>query len=225
MILKIKKFPWVESANDYAKKIGSSNRDCLGNIIVALKQTKGRGQFGRIWSSKENNLYFSAIFPPVEDNLVCQLSYLICVAIGESIRHFIGDLVDVSYKIPNDIFVGDLKISGILIERLNQVTVIGIGVNTSECPQNIPAICMGHYKKIDNDKVLSKILINLCFYWNLWQEKGFADIKNMWIQNSRQIGKQIIDSNGCKVILSGITDNGLLILNYEDGSQVVRHFL
>lgn len=225
MILKIKKFSWVESTSDYAKKIISRNKDYLGNVIVASRQTKGRGQFGKIWSSKENNLYFSAIFPNIKNDLVCQLSYIICVAVGESIKDFIGDLANISYKIPNDIFVDDQKVSGILIEKLDNGTVIGIGINTLECPENVQATHIGFYKKISNDEILSKVLTNLCFYWNLWQEKGFRIIKKMWLEHSRQIGKQIIDYKGEKVLLSDINDKGFLILDYMDGSRFIRHFL
>ncbi|PKM92539.1 MAG: hypothetical protein CVU80_02825, partial [Elusimicrobia bacterium HGW-Elusimicrobia-4] len=74
--MRIIRFKKIDSTQDYAKKIAEKSVSGLpsagsvaGTIVLAEKQTKGRGQFERGWSSSKGGLYFSIILKPKIDTL------------------------------------------------------------------------------------------------------------------------------------------------------------
>lgn len=133
----------AESSNDVARM----TIDSLDNLSVVSvrKQTKGRGQHGRVWESADNrNLTFSIVLKnleilPKNQIAISQITALSICKLLE--RHSIKSKI----KWPNDIYVAENKICGILIE--NSITsdkiiwsIIGIGlnVNQTEFPEWIP---------------------------------------------------------------------------------------
>jgi BirA family biotin operon repressor/biotin-[acetyl-CoA-carboxylase] ligase len=122
----------VESTNDYLKAFLSARID---RMVVAGEQTSGKGQHGRSWYSPPGRgLYVSYLFYPSwsvqRSPVVNQASAL---AVVESIRRF-ERRADVRLKRPNDVYIGDRKVCGILSElgstgnRVNWA-IIGIGIN------------------------------------------------------------------------------------------------
>jgi len=101
-----------------------------GDSVLAYRQTKGRGQHGRIWQSGLGGLYLSIILKDV--NLAD-----ITLKIGEIVRGYLEDLTHQKFdiKLPNDILIKGEKICGILVESKtcgNDVwAVCGIGLNVN----------------------------------------------------------------------------------------------
>ena len=99
-------------------------------FIYASYQTAGRGQTGNHWESEEGkNLLCSILLPP-DKNL-----YFLNIAVGVAIVRMIGD--DFTIKWPNDIYWGDKKVAGILIENAivgNEIrhSIAGIGLNVNQ---------------------------------------------------------------------------------------------
>lgn len=108
-----------------------------GQIFAALFQSEGRGQRGNTWESRAGeNLTFSILLKPSDIYLREQFCISQAVALG--IVAWLGDKgVDARIKWPNDIYVGDKKICGILIENYAQGNLIvqsiaGVGLNLSQ---------------------------------------------------------------------------------------------
>lgn len=133
----------VDSTNKYVKM----HVDELDNlsVVTALTQTAGRGQGDHTWHSKPGeNLLFSILLK--EPEVLPAEQKKISDAIAQSVvqlleRHGIEAWI----KPPNDIWVGDRKICGILIEhslRAGRIlwTVIGIGLNVNQTsfPEDLP---------------------------------------------------------------------------------------
>ncbi|PWV37795.1 MAG: biotin--[acetyl-CoA-carboxylase] ligase [Desulfurococcaceae archaeon] len=102
-------------------------------LVVCERQTRGRGRFGRHWSSDEGGLWFSITYPELAMGLIGVLNLGVGVAVASSIRSLYG--VDALLKWPNDVLVGKKKIAGVLIEgvfgdSMSRV-VIGVGVNVN----------------------------------------------------------------------------------------------
>ena len=105
--------------------------------VVAEYQTAGRGCGSNTWESERGkNLTFSVLLHPTEIPADCQfrISEAVSVALCETLEQFFRP---VTIKWPNDIYVGDRKICGILIEnqlrgRLISDSIVGIGLNVNQ---------------------------------------------------------------------------------------------
>ena len=126
----------IPSTNDYANQLALDNNE-HGLVVVAALQTQGKGQRGNVWESKSGeNLLFSILLKPSFLKVQRQflLSKVAALAVCKTISTY---LPDVTIKWPNDIYVGNEKIAGILIENsfssstLN-TSVVGIGVNVNQ---------------------------------------------------------------------------------------------
>ena len=138
--------PEVQSTNTYLLDLlaqGTTLPDTT--VIYTLRQTAGRGQMGNSWESElDKNILFSMLLSPTflpirEQFLLSQICSLgIVETLDELIRtQHLQDEVKLSIKWPNDIYAGDGKLCGILIEnRLMggtlQHSVLGVGINVNQ---------------------------------------------------------------------------------------------
>jgi BirA family biotin operon repressor/biotin-[acetyl-CoA-carboxylase] ligase len=104
-----------------------------GTVVVAERQTAGRGRHGRSWVSREGNLYFSAVFRPTMDTLPF-LSMIAGVASSRAIRKITG--LDPRIKWPNDVILDGKKVGGILVESAVEgekvlYAIVGVGINVN----------------------------------------------------------------------------------------------
>ncbi|MBM3418227.1 MAG: biotin--[acetyl-CoA-carboxylase] ligase [Bacteroidetes bacterium] len=135
----------VDSTNNYAAKLVSDGLCQNGAVILADFQTKGKGQRGNHWLSKKGkNILMSVVYHP-DDLSVCeQIKFNWGVSLA--IISFLEDFgIDAQVKWPNDIFVQNNKIAGILIE--NQLTgylvsssIFGIGLNVNQIDHNLKGV-------------------------------------------------------------------------------------
>lgn len=109
-------------------------------VIAARRQSAGRGQRGNTWESEPDaNLTFSILvrpagIPPVKQMAI---SRAVSLSIVRWLDRYLPDGMEASIKWPNDIYVGDRKICGILIEHVLTAgrierTVIGAGININQ---------------------------------------------------------------------------------------------
>lgn len=129
--------PTVDSTNEYAKQLLAKTKPVEGTAIIAYEQTLGRGQFGNKWSSSAGkDLILSIIlfpgFLPVSGQFL--LSRAISLGIREAIQFYLKEPVKIKW--PNDIYCGERKLAGILIENSLQGskiadTIVGIGLNVN----------------------------------------------------------------------------------------------
>ncbi len=128
----------VSSTNDVCMQAAADGR-AEGLVVAAHFQEHGRGQRGNAWESGSGlNLTFSVLLRPtfirVEEQFL--ISKVVAVAICDWVAQYVKDK-SVAIKWPNDIYVDDCKIAGVLIENsFNSselsVSVVGIGVNVNQ---------------------------------------------------------------------------------------------
>ena len=132
MKFEIFKFKSVTSTNDAAINLIKEEKKEVG-CVYADKQIKGRGSHGREWISDEGNL-FGSIFFPLKNNYppFNEFSIINPIIISGVIKHFCEEK-NITLKYPNDVFVNEKKICGILQELINldnrKFLIVGIGVN------------------------------------------------------------------------------------------------
>ena len=125
------------STNNYAATQLLTNSPPDGSVIITDSQIDGRGQGVAKWESESGrNLTFSIVLYPdfLEVSNQFELSKVISLGVVDFLSAFTPD---VSIKWPNDIYIGNGKVAGILIEnsiRINKISssIIGIGLNINQ---------------------------------------------------------------------------------------------
>ena len=136
--MKLKKFNFkiINSTNDQAFQIIKNTNNKSG-IVIAEKQKKGRGQYGKKWTSFKGNLFVSIFF---QVNMVQlslnNLTKINCLLVKKLLSNFYKDKITI--KKPNDLLINNMKISGILQETLSKsgetFIIVGIGINLIKSP-------------------------------------------------------------------------------------------
>ena len=136
--MKLKKFNFqiVNSTNDLAIKIIKNTNNKSG-IIIAKKQKKGRGQYGRKWTSFKGNLFVSIFFPIDKIQLSLKdLTKVNCILVKKLLSEFYKGKIFI--KKPNDLLINNMKVSGILQETISKsgekFMIVGIGINLVKSP-------------------------------------------------------------------------------------------
>lgn len=137
-------FNELASTNAYAIDLLSKTKPSEGTAIIAGHQTAGRGQIGRSWyASPDCNVLASVILYPrwLDARAQFGLSQAVALAVADTVRRYTPAQV----KWPNDVYVGDAKVAGILIQNSLagsqiQWSVVGIGLNVNEAnfPLELP---------------------------------------------------------------------------------------
>ena len=129
----------VDSTNTFLKDAVSKSAPLMeGTVIMADRQFAGRGQAANSWQSEAGkNLTFSILLNPVFLKIERQfeLNKAISIALNDVLTKYLGDCVYIKW--PNDIYVNNKKIGGILIENIIQGkkfkhAIIGIGLNVNQ---------------------------------------------------------------------------------------------
>jgi len=217
-----------------------------GTVVYALSQRAGRGQRGNRWESEPcKNLTFSIVLYPVflgaEEQFMLSkvISLGICDYVNSVINNPAFNKVECGVKIkwPNDINIGDEKVAGILIEnsiRNNEIvhSVIGVGLNVNQTRfgNNIPNPTS--LKLITGENFDLEICLgDLCScvearYLQLKSGKK-KEISNDYLKvlyRYQQMGIYEISGNPFAAKITGISEQGKLILEKEDGGIIECNF-
>ena len=164
--MKLKKylFKSVTSTNDIAiKKI----KKCTSSgIIIAKRQIKGRGRYGRKWIYLKDNLFMSIFFNLSTNFNLKKLTYTSCKIVKKSLLKLINKKVTV--KKPNDLLIDKKKVCGILQETIfynnKKFAIIGIGINVDRSPiiQSCPTTYLNFFtkKRLSSLKIYNEIKNN-----------------------------------------------------------------
>jgi len=135
---KVYSLPQCHSTNEEAQRLILEERPIEGQVVITANQTKGKGQRGNTWESQVGlNLTFSIIIKPTFLKIANQfeLHKISSLAIHDALFPILGNKLKIKW--PNDIYYGDNKLAGILIENIlrgNSIeySIIGIGLNINQ---------------------------------------------------------------------------------------------
>ncbi|MBE9480276.1 MAG: biotin--[acetyl-CoA-carboxylase] ligase [Bacteroidetes bacterium] len=136
----------VDSTNSYAAKMMPEDRLPEGTVIVAKTQHAGKGQDKNYWESAPfSNLTFSVVLYP--DFLAVEKQFILNKFVALAVYDFVKSFIKkhkVSIKWPNDIYIDEKKVAGILINNTIQgnvfdYSIIGIGLNINQIKFNSEA--------------------------------------------------------------------------------------
>jgi len=170
MEFKIVNIEQVDSTNKHILGLVESGECQEGLVVWADEQLAGRGHGDNIWESERGkNLTFSLVLRPVYIKPADQ--FIITKIISVAILHFLEKNMpskDISIKWPNDIYIGEKKVGGILIQnsikgKSIDYSIVGIGLNVNQTvfisdARNPVSIVQVSEKEYDLDKLLSQLL-------------------------------------------------------------------
>lgn len=209
-----------------------------GTVVVAERQTAGRGRRGRAWiSSPGDSVTFSLLwrFPP--GTLPLGLSLAVGVAVARALEKMAadeddvarpGDAVkpaDIRLKWPNDILLRGKKLGGILVELVPgapQAAVIGIGLNLrlpDSLPPEVRAAAAAWPQTAAVDAFLAALLIELLQVLEVFAQGGFAPLRQEWLARHAFADAEVMLLSDFAAPLSGICrgvdQQGALLLEVD----------
>lgn len=221
----------LESTNVRAKELARQGGG-PGLVVLARRQSSGRGRLQRPWESPRGGLWMSVVLQP---NLsladASKLTLAASVAIVDAVEELFS--LRLGIKWPNDLMFNGLKIAGILGEVVGewnavQTLILGIGINANfprkQLSPLFKATTLLEVLKVDVDlnilaatilKHLEKQVISL-------EGKAFEELRVCWLERAVSLGKEVRILRGEQVIqgiFKGITIDGVLLLETEGGEK------
>lgn len=205
-----------------------------GALVIAERQTKGRGRMGRTWVSPAGKGVWMSLLlrPALPLALAPQLTLLAAVALARGLQQVAA--LPIGIKWPNDLLVNGKKVCGVLLEssaedeRLVYVAVgIGISVNleAADFPEDLAeravSLKMACGRELDRADVIAAVLASFEELYGLYREQGFAPIRLLWeaLAVSLHEPAEIRTPAGVvRGIPRGLDDYGGLLVERADGT-------
>lgn len=228
-MINIYSFETLTSTMDEARDRVQNGAD-EGTVIVADRQSKGRGRRGRLWESLSGNLHYTYItYVNKSGHLLPELSFVVCVALGEEIRKLLPPPQCLTYKWPNDLMLNEKKVGGILLEAISlpdqnrTAYLLACGLNLAHKPSHprYPATSFSEEGLFfEKDEMINKFSSALETTLNLWKEKGFSPFQERWMTWAAGLNKSIsfeYQGKSYEGLFKGIDSKGGLMLESRQG--------
>lgn len=229
---KVIHYDAVESTIEVAKKLKKDDK-IDGTVIVAEKQTNGKGRFGRSWVSSKGGVWLSVILLPVLDPIDApKLNIVASMSVVNTIEE-LG--LNAQVKWPNDILINGKKVAGVLIhmnaelDKINYAIVsIGINVNNrlNDMPKDVSVLAttlkaeIG--RKIKRVDLTTKLLTELEKNYNILFENNFNNLLDEWKKRCVTFDNfvSVKTVNGVfEGIAKNIDEYGRLLLHLDSGQE------
>jgi BirA family biotin operon repressor/biotin-[acetyl-CoA-carboxylase] ligase len=221
----------VDSTNNYAAMLLSNDNAVHGTVILSDEQTAGRGQRGANWQSESgSNLLMSIILK--HDNLSVDRQFLLTQVASLAVVDLLGKIGLLAHiKWPNDIYVGDRKICGMLIENnlsgtVIRSSIIGIGLNVNQSYFDLTTATSIKLEK-GQSYPLQEILFSFIGSFNLFYDQLISsriqEIENLYkikllgFEQKRMFKDETGEFLG---IIRGVDSNGKLRMEVNGVEQI-----
>jgi BirA family biotin operon repressor/biotin-[acetyl-CoA-carboxylase] ligase len=220
-----RRFDQCASTNDLAAAWARDPHDPApdGGVIVADSQTAGRGRLGREWHSPAGkNLYFSCVLRP---DLPATQVPPITLCAGLAVCEVVNSLgATASIKWPNDVWVGEKKLAGVLTEmstrsqKVDSVIVgVGLNVNQTEFPPQLAAtsLRLETGKEHERSGLLDAMLVAMEGWVNRYVVSGVPALARAFEEHSLLGGQEV------RVRIAGEVIRGRVLRLADDGSLLI----
>lgn len=223
----------IDSTNSYLlRQVTEQNKQSLqqGQVCIAEYQSAGRGRRGRKWVSPFGSHVYLSLYWQLEQGMSAAmgLSLVIAIAVSDAIKQLYQ--IDVELKWPNDIYLGGVKLAGILVDLEGQASgpshsVIGIGINLKMPLESAKAIdqpwtdLQSHIDKtIDRNELCAALILSLNKRLLQHQEEGLSAMLEHWHSHDLFLNKAVNIITGDRLtpgICRGINSQGALQLEVD----------
>lgn len=222
--------------------VGSTNAELAGRLIggtapsegvwlVADRQTAGRGRLGRDWHDGAGNFMGSTVVYPAEGNPAPHTLALVAgIAVYDAVARAVGSEDSLCLKWPNDILMGGAKLAGILLEKVGDGVIVGIGVNLVTAPKlsDRKTVSLAeHGVKAYRDVFAFHLAVALCDLVAVWRENGLAAIIEKWVERGPTIGTplraNLSPTESIDGHYDGLNEDGSLRMRLDGGALRAIH--
>jgi len=218
--------PEVDSSNtELMRRARAGQADPV--LLVAERQTAGRGRLGRTWAGEPGASLAFSLGLPLAPADWSGLSLAVGVSLAESLHP------DIRLKWPNDLWLHDRKLGGILIETAStgqgaaapRFAVVGVGLNIAPRPADglstAPAWVREPLPDADAAQVLLRVVPPLVGALLAFQAQGFAPFRARFDARDALRGRPVALSDGMAGTASGVGPDGALLVHTAGGMQHV----
>jgi BirA family transcriptional regulator, biotin operon repressor / biotin---[acetyl-CoA-carboxylase] ligase len=195
----------TDSTNERARQLAAAGAP-HGTLVTADEQTAGRGRQGREWTAPPGSaLLMSVVLRELDERLPLTAAVAVCDAVP----------VEAAIKWPNDVWIERRKLAGILVEGRPQEgwAVLGIGLNVTSAPPDLPATCLGEH---DPDATTEGALVSLLAALDGRLTAKPDAILGAWRERDALRGEHIKWNDG-EGTAAGIDDSGALLVDTSEG--------
>ncbi len=224
---KINYFLSTNSTQDTAKGLADTGVK-EGTVVLAERQSHGRGRFSRKWSSPEGGLWFSIIlYPKISPEKNLQFSLITAISLCETLEKAFN--IKPLIKWPNDIIYNKKKLGGILVESAlisNRVkwTIIGVGLNVNNILSagiRKKAVSLKNILRfrINRTNLTAEILKNFYSTYQKFKFKRFSYFKRKFQRYSLLNDRNVKIEEGGRIysgVVKGIDENGFLWIKLKN---------
>lgn len=199
-----------------------------GLWLRAVEQTAGRGRLGRAWVSPPGNLYTSTLvrLRPT-DPVPATLALVASVALDETLRAY-GAAPWIKW--PNDLFIGDAKLTGILLDRSGNAVIVGIGVNLAHHPEgldrSVTSVAAQGNGAPDPVLFLRDLAEAFARWLTVWRT-ALEPVRRRWLERAHPAGTalsvRLPDQAPIDGLFDGLDADGALRLRLPSGEVQVIH--
>jgi BirA family biotin operon repressor/biotin-[acetyl-CoA-carboxylase] ligase len=215
------------TSGDLAARLARGQPVPEGAWLVADRQTAGRGRLGRIWIDGAGNFMGSTVVhrrpgdPPAET---------LALVAGLALHEVLAPKVAATLKWPNDVLVGGAKLAGVLLERIGDAVIVGIGVNIAHSPDvsDRKTVSLADFGiQITRDAFAAELATGFGDELIRWRNFGLGPIVSRWETAAHPRGTALaVDGPGASRVtgtFAGLSETGSLQLRLADGSTRVIH--
>ena len=217
------KFIHVSSVSSTMDEIKKNEFDKYKKIaLLADEQSKGRGTKSNNWISEKGNFFLSLRLNKIVSNKIFIFPYIIGIVIYDVLKQYSLNEKELFLKWPNDVFLNNKKIAGVLIEtyssgNLIENIIIGIGINLKKTPKGLEKKSTNLLTETKREIDRKSILENILRFYDIWEEKLLSleieSILKEWMKRSYPINTRIT----FKVDKGEVVNGNFLGIN-SDGS-------
>lgn len=221
----------IGSTNDELKRLAREGAG-EGLVIMAERQTAGRGRRGRAWVSPPGNLYSSTLVrPDCRAAAAAQLGFVAALGVAGAIAE-LAPHVYTRCKWPNDLLADGKKISGILLETemvsgdRPDFVILGVGVNLASSPRGTPypatSLAEEGARGIAPAEMAAAFIRHFSTWLAAWRGGGFGPIRDAWLMRAMGLGEPIqvrLERDTLDGMFLDLDEDGALLLGQPEGSR------
>ncbi|PUE06749.1 biotin--[acetyl-CoA-carboxylase] ligase [Limnohabitans sp. T6-5] len=215
--------PEIDSSNsELMRRARAGQRE--PTLLVAERQTAGRGRMGRVWQSQSGDSLTFSLSLPMAPKDWSGLSLAVGLSLAESLH------AEVGLKWPNDLWFQSRKLGGILVEAASMgersQVVIGVGLNIRARPADglstAPAALTELLPALTAPACLAQVVPALIKAMLDFERQGFAPLQQRFEARDVLKGQAVHTSDGLQGVSLGVSPGGALRLQTDLGVQEIH---